>query len=818
MEDLENQDLAQWLDTRFLGSYATILASNGYTSVLDISSCSEDDLPSIIRLFKKPGHRLKARLLLEDLRAAAKGFKPASLGLGASGNPDLNMSMGGKQRAYDDADENDVKADDNIDVEKEKGTGTPLAESDDENAHVEHSGAIAMSPSQGSQYESPVERASNYSDNEAPPADSSSQRQDSGMVQVDPDMDEDEIRGPVQHARKSVAPVLEESDPEDENAPDDQWEEKDLIVVPTVTSKKSVHSKVATRAIVEEEEEPDQIVGLDGQTEEAVEEPPMAAAAAPAADELEEEEEEIVVVHPAAGKKPVQEEKALDATDEIVVPVGTRITAAPKPKAGVVAVLDQTSSPMAAPQPAGPPPTETPAPTGKPAPGAGNKAKAWEERMAAEKAAEKPKPAVAPKPIGKIAIKPNVPMPMMMGKMPSVVDVRQSNFTNSSASVPADPDEDDQSVEDAPKPDKEKLKSVLAGGFQPGMPRGMMHPKAAVQPHDAPGDQKAEEELLPCDDEDASALKKIDAKNIKNIVRDGTVDFMWNKNGNPYGGQKRSVFLLLDETTIYWFKAKTDATPAGKISLARQGLVIDNPEETEYITITAGVDVFTITFRSEAERDEWSKTMKKTKIMMRSTPIANPTNSPAPAAAAAAVSNAGQGGAGGAKQIKKQVSAAPTPAPSQPPKGGDDDGDEEPGEDVKDPDDDNNGGGASDEPRPTTGGMTERDVEKLLIDGQVFMKYKHGRAKKRHIWAPPEMDKLYWGGSDDKSKAKGYILIKDIAEVVEGCKGAKKQNLAFTITTADRSLELEAPNSQVKTRWMDGIRVLLNNKPKKSKK
>jgi hypothetical protein len=104
--------------------------------------------------------------------------------------------------------------------------------------------------------------------------------------------------------------------------------------------------------------------------------------------------------------------------------------------------------------------------------------------------------------------------------------------------------------------------------------------------------------------------------------------------------------------------------------------------------------------------------------------------------------------------------------------------------------------------------LSEMDVQKLLIDGQVFMKYKHGRSRRRNIWSPPEMDRIYWG-SDDKTLAKGFILIEDITSVSEGCRGAKKPNYAFTIHTSERDLELEAPNVSVKTRWMEAVRFLI---------
>jgi hypothetical protein len=72
-------------------------------------------------------------------------------------------------------------------------------------------------------------------------------------------------------------------------------------------------------------------------------------------------------------------------------------------------------------------------------------------------------------------------------------------------------------------------------------------------------------------------------------------------------------------------------------------------------------------------------------------------------------------------------------------------------------------------------GEEEVSIEKnILRKGQVFKKFKKGKAQLRLIWANPRCTKLFWGdsnecigsdGSLDASKAKGYIRIESIRRV-----------------------------------------------------
>lgn len=100
-------------------------------------------------------------------------------------------------------------------------------------------------------------------------------------------------------------------------------------------------------------------------------------------------------------------------------------------------------------------------------------------------------------------------------------------------------------------------------------------------------------------------------------------------------------------------------------------------------------------------------------------------------------------------------------------------------------------------------------AQKLLLRGEKFVKYKHGRPKKRTIWVPVELDRIYWG-SNDKLKAKGFIEIKEIEDIIDGCRGASKQGLAFSIVTPNRTLELEAYSTNMKKNWISAIRYAVD--------
>jgi hypothetical protein len=65
-------DLKSWLDIKFMGHLAYIFIENGFTDPSDFLSCSPQEKNALIGLLDKPGLRLKARVLIDDLKASHK--------------------------------------------------------------------------------------------------------------------------------------------------------------------------------------------------------------------------------------------------------------------------------------------------------------------------------------------------------------------------------------------------------------------------------------------------------------------------------------------------------------------------------------------------------------------------------------------------------------------------------------------------------------------------------------------------------------------------------------------------------------------------
>lgn len=108
-------------------------------------------------------------------------------------------------------------------------------------------------------------------------------------------------------------------------------------------------------------------------------------------------------------------------------------------------------------------------------------------------------------------------------------------------------------------------------------------------------------------------------------------------------------------------------------------------------------------------------------------------------------------------------------------------------------------------------GISSED-EKLWSDmmknGGMFTKYKYAKGQRRLIWCPSSLDRLLWG-DEKKKKVKGYIMVCDITAVREGCEGSKKKDLALTVVSDTRLLELECMDSQQKKVWTDALNWLI---------
>lgn len=98
----------------------------------------------------------------------------------------------------------------------------------------------------------------------------------------------------------------------------------------------------------------------------------------------------------------------------------------------------------------------------------------------------------------------------------------------------------------------------------------------------------------------------------------------------------------------------------------------------------------------------------------------------------------------------------------------------------------------------------------LLTEGDVFKKWPEKRTfsaggVSRKIWASPDLSSLNWGEFEQQAKAKGSILIEDIAfireEGVDQCK--------FFVVSIGRTLELEAKSPQVRDKWVRALRFFL---------
>ena len=81
---LDPLDVEGWLERRWMGRFVNVLLDNNYTSLTALQSCENPQ--DVIQLFEKPGHRLKMRLLLEEL--ATQRISPLQSGGGGGGGDD----------------------------------------------------------------------------------------------------------------------------------------------------------------------------------------------------------------------------------------------------------------------------------------------------------------------------------------------------------------------------------------------------------------------------------------------------------------------------------------------------------------------------------------------------------------------------------------------------------------------------------------------------------------------------------------------------------------------------------------------------------
>eukprot|EP00474_Spongospora_subterranea_P001460 CRZ01918.1 hypothetical protein [Spongospora subterranea] len=83
--------LQKWLQSKWVDHYAYIFLQSGYTDPDDIRTCSQKEIDAILESIDKPGHRLKIRLLIEDIRTSEKPLAQRN-SAGFDGNSDESVS------------------------------------------------------------------------------------------------------------------------------------------------------------------------------------------------------------------------------------------------------------------------------------------------------------------------------------------------------------------------------------------------------------------------------------------------------------------------------------------------------------------------------------------------------------------------------------------------------------------------------------------------------------------------------------------------------------------------------------------------------
>jgi hypothetical protein len=67
--------LKQWLDTKWIGHLAYVFVQHGFITPDDVRSCSPAEMQEMMLSVDKPGHRLKIRVMIDDLADTAKPAK-----------------------------------------------------------------------------------------------------------------------------------------------------------------------------------------------------------------------------------------------------------------------------------------------------------------------------------------------------------------------------------------------------------------------------------------------------------------------------------------------------------------------------------------------------------------------------------------------------------------------------------------------------------------------------------------------------------------------------------------------------------------------
>jgi len=72
------KDIESWLEQRWMGRFVNTLLEHNYTELPLLKATTNEQRATIIKLFEKPGHRLKMRLLFESLGQASPSSAPVT--------------------------------------------------------------------------------------------------------------------------------------------------------------------------------------------------------------------------------------------------------------------------------------------------------------------------------------------------------------------------------------------------------------------------------------------------------------------------------------------------------------------------------------------------------------------------------------------------------------------------------------------------------------------------------------------------------------------------------------------------------------------
>ncbi len=287
------------------------------------------------------------------------------------------------------------------------------------------------------------------------------------------------------------------------------------------------------------------------------------------------------------------------------------------------------------------------------------------------------------------------------------------------------------------------------------------------------------------------------------LLKDPACSGVLEKRGTgPFNQSWRSRFCVLHQRVLYWLKDPADKEPAGLVNLAEPELRVDR---IDAVTCEVRTAKKTYVFRapSEAHMSEWldafgvagaavhdthSSTADVSSTRSHQSSFAS--GSMSAAASAAAVAAASSNGGNSTNSTSNSSSGSSSNSSSG--NGG--------------------GGGSLSFASALDRALIARDPHneeliRLLRAGARFSKFKHKKGQERLIWAPFELDRMCWGA--DKKAIKGAIMVREILRVTDGCAGSKRPELAFTIVTQDRTLELEAPTAKDKTDWVNAVNMLI---------